>query len=109
MRSTNNEPLRQLFCVKIIPEDDARAVLSCPRRGWFLQDPPAALVRRPMRLRLNTLLLLVLLLGALAAAPAPAGTGMFVGAAEDDGRNLDPLLAKSKLDLAAIAGLGPSA
>ena len=59
-----------------------------------------------MRLRLNTLLLLVLLLGALAAAPAPAGTGMFVGAAEDDGRSLDPLLAKSKLDLAAIAGLG---
>ncbi|MDX6388876.1 MAG: hypothetical protein QOD85_2678, partial [Gaiellaceae bacterium] len=31
---------------------------------------------------------------------------MFVGAAEDDARSLDPLTTKAKMDLAAIAGLG---
>ena len=31
---------------------------------------------------------------------------MFVGAAEDNARSLDPLRAKSKMDLAAAAGLG---
>ncbi|HSP74204.1 MAG TPA: hypothetical protein VLN26_17665 [Gaiellaceae bacterium] len=50
--------------------------------------------------------LAALALGLLLAAPAAAGTGMFVGAAEDNARSLDPLAAKSKLDLAAIAGLG---
>ena len=65
----------------------------------------AVLVRRPMRPRLN-ILLTVLLLGIFVAAPARAGTGMFVGAAEDESRKLDPLAAKSKLDLAAVAGLG---
>jgi hypothetical protein len=58
-----------------------------------------------MRPRLN-ILLTILLLGVFAAAPARAGTGMFVGAAEDESRKLDPLTAKSKLDLAAVAGLG---
>jgi len=58
-----------------------------------------------MRPRLH-ILLTVLLLGVFAAAPARAGTGMFVGAAEDESRKLDPLAAKSKLDLAAVAGLG---
>ncbi|MGZ4353464.1 MAG: hypothetical protein ACXVZ4_07955 [Gaiellaceae bacterium] len=51
-------------------------------------------------------LLAAIALGLLLAAPAAAGTGMFVGAAEDNARSLDPLVAKSKLDLAAIAGLG---
>ena len=51
------------------------------------------------------------LLGALAlllvpAVPAAAGTGMFVGAAEDGARSTDPLAAKQKMDLAALAGLG---
>jgi hypothetical protein len=58
-----------------------------------------------MRPRLD-ILLTVLLLGIFAAAPARAGTGMFVGAAEDESRKLDPLTTKSKLDLAAVAGLG---
>ena len=58
-----------------------------------------------MRPRLN-ILLTVLLLGIFVAAPARAGTGMFVGAAEDESHKLDPLTAKSKLDLAAVAGLG---
>jgi len=48
-------------------------------------------------------LLAVLLLAAPAAA---AGTGMFVGAADDGARSLDPLTAKAKMDLAALAGLG---
>jgi hypothetical protein len=48
----------------------------------------------------------VLVFGMLVARPARAGTGMFVGAAEDESRSLDPLTAKSKMDLAAIAGLG---
>ena len=58
-----------------------------------------------MRLRLHTLLA-VLLLGTLVVAPARAGTGMFVGAAEDQSRKLDPLTAKTNIDLAAVAGLG---
>src|SRR5439155_2431191 len=34
------------------------------------------------------------------------GTGMFVGAADDGARSLDPLTAKVKMDKAAVAGLG---
>jgi hypothetical protein len=40
------------------------------------------------------------------AGPAAAGTGMFVGAAEDGAKSLDPVRAKAKMDLAALAGLG---
>jgi hypothetical protein len=36
---------------------------------------------------------------------ARAGTGMFVGATEDNVRSLNPLIAKSKMDMAALAGL----
>ena len=36
---------------------------------------------------------------------ARAGTGMFVGATEDNVRSLSPLIAKSKMDMAALAGL----
>ncbi len=44
-------------------------------------------------------------LSLVVAQPVAAGTGMFVGAAEDNARSLDPLAAKAKLDLAALAGL----
>ncbi|HEU5362078.1 MAG TPA: hypothetical protein VFU56_01995 [Gaiellaceae bacterium] len=36
---------------------------------------------------------------------ARAGTGMFVGATEDNVRSLDPVVTKAKMDLAAMAGL----
>ncbi|HET7128154.1 MAG TPA: hypothetical protein VFJ93_03665 [Gaiellaceae bacterium] len=36
---------------------------------------------------------------------ARGGTGMFVGATEDNIKSIDPLTAKSKMDLAALAGL----
>jgi hypothetical protein len=36
---------------------------------------------------------------------ARAGTGMFVGATEDNVRSLDPVVAKAKMDMAAMAGL----
>ena len=61
--------------------------------------------------RLSTLravrrLAFVALLAALVTAgSARAGTGMFVGATEDNVRSLSPLTAKSKMDLAALAGL----
>jgi hypothetical protein len=42
----------------------------------------------------------------LQAAPAAAGTGLFVGAAENNARSLDAGVAKTKMDLAARAGLG---
>ena len=42
----------------------------------------------------------------LQAAPAGAGTGLFVGAAENNARSLDAGVAKAKMDLAARAGLG---
>jgi hypothetical protein len=49
--------------------------------------------------------LLVSCILALAFAPsAAAGSTMFVGAAEDQARSLDPVLAKSRMDLAALAG-----
>ena len=53
--------------------------------------------------RLLAALALVVL---LQAAPAGAGTGLFVGAAENNARSLDPGVAKAKMDLAARAGLG---
>ncbi|MCW2963857.1 MAG: hypothetical protein JWO17_1109 [Actinomycetia bacterium] len=45
-------------------------------------------------------------LSLVAAQPALGGTGMFVGAADDGARSLDPLTAKAKMDRAAIAGFG---
>src|SRR5215204_6278930 len=49
--------------------------------------------------------LLVLAVLALLVAPAAdAGTVMFVGAAEDQARSLDPVVAKTQMDLAALAG-----
>jgi hypothetical protein len=45
-------------------------------------------------------------LALVAAQPALGGTGMFVGAADDGARSLDPLTAKAKMDRAAGAGLG---
>src|SRR3954464_5164943 len=57
-----------------------------------------------MPLRLLTAL--CCLLAALAAAPvAPASLTMYMGAAEDEGRNADPLVAAEKLQLAQAAGL----
>ena len=46
-----------------------------------------------------------MLVCAVAAAPAPAGTRLIVGAAEDDAKQLDPAVAKAKMDLAKLAGL----
>jgi hypothetical protein len=42
----------------------------------------------------------------MAAPTAAAGTGMFVGAAEDNAKSLDPIRAKARMDLAALAGFG---
>jgi hypothetical protein len=48
---------------------------------------------------------LVVVLLALAVAPAASAGGvMFVGAAEDHARDLDPVKAKTRMDLAALAG-----
>ena len=55
---------------------------------------------------LGRVLLVLLAVALLNARPSAAGTGMFVGAAEDEARNVDPGVAKSKMDLAAVAGLG---
>jgi len=46
-----------------------------------------------------------LLVALVTCGSARAGTGMFVGATEDNVRSLNPAIAKSKMDLAAIAGL----
>src|SRR3954464_2600945 len=50
--------------------------------------------------------LTALALTLLLAHPAAAGTGMFVGAAEDAAKQLDPMRAKARMDLAALAGPG---
>jgi hypothetical protein len=50
-------------------------------------------------------LVLAACLAALALAPnASAGSTMFVGAAEDQVRSVDPVVAKARMDLAALAG-----
>jgi hypothetical protein len=49
--------------------------------------------------------LLAVLVAFVTAGSAHAGTGMFVGATEDNVRSLSPLVAKSKMDMAALAGL----
>jgi hypothetical protein len=49
--------------------------------------------------------LLVVVVALLTAGPAHAG-GMFVGAAENDARSLDPAVAKARMDRAARAGFG---
>ncbi|HEY2777889.1 MAG TPA: hypothetical protein VGI77_08280 [Gaiellaceae bacterium] len=54
---------------------------------------------------MRRLALLALLVAFVTAGPAGAGTGMFVGATEDNVRSLSPLVAKSKMDMAALAGL----
>ena len=46
-----------------------------------------------------------LLVALVTVGAARAGTGMFVGATEDNVRSLSALTAKSKMDLAALAGL----
>ena len=49
--------------------------------------------------------LAALALSLLAVQPASAGIGMFVGAAEDGAKRLDPVQAKARMDLAALAGV----
>jgi hypothetical protein len=46
------------------------------------------------------------ILALMGAGLARAGTAMFIGAAEDNVRSLDPGVARTKMDLAALAGLG---
>ena len=55
--------------------------------------------------RVRRLALLALLVALVTPLAARAGTGMFVGATEDNVRSLSPLVAKSKMDMAALAGL----
>ena len=55
--------------------------------------------------RVRSLALVALLVALVTAGSARAGTGMFVGATEDNVRSLNPLVAKSKMDMAALAGL----
>jgi len=57
-------------------------------------------MRFPLRLTLA-----VLALSLVAVQPATAGIGMFVGAAEDGAKRLDPVQAKARMDLAALAGV----
>ena len=48
----------------------------------------------------------LLALSLVAARPGFAGDGMFVGAADDGARSLDPVTAKVRMDRAAMAGFG---
>src|SRR3954463_4039651 len=63
--------------------------------------PPSAVKITVMKV---TRLLPFLVLALLLAPAASAGSTMFVGAAEDHARSRDPLVAKTKMDLAALAG-----
>jgi len=61
---------------------------------------------RRARLRTGCVALSLLALALTGAADARAGTSLFVGAAENDALTADPVLAKSRMDLAALAGFG---
>jgi hypothetical protein len=54
--------------------------------------------------RLRLLIGLVCALCALLAMAVPAGAVMYMGAAEDEGRNADPAVAMAKMELAKAAG-----
>jgi hypothetical protein len=54
--------------------------------------------------RLRSLLLAACALGILLGLARPAGAAMFMGAAEDEGRNADPAVAMAKMELAKAAG-----
>jgi hypothetical protein len=53
---------------------------------------------------LRPLLVLACALGILLGLARPAGAVMFMGAAEDEGRNADPAVAMAKMELAKAAG-----
>jgi hypothetical protein len=57
-------------------------------------------------LRVRLVAVAAVVVALTAVGQATAGTGMFVGAAEDNVRSLDPVVAKAKMDLAALSGLG---
>jgi hypothetical protein len=54
--------------------------------------------------RLRPLILAACALGILLGLARPAGATMFMGAAEDEGRNADPAVAMAKMELAKAAG-----
>src|SRR5436190_19755856 len=56
-------------------------------------------------MKLSRRLLIVAAFALVIAPTAGAGTVMFVGAAEDQARNVDPVEAKTQMDLAAPAGI----
>jgi hypothetical protein len=55
-------------------------------------------------MRTRLLLVVLCLLAAVGPATARASMGMQIGAAEDEGRNEDPAVARAKMDLAKAAG-----
>ena len=52
----------------------------------------------------HPLIVLLCLLACLGPATARASMTMTIGAAEDEGRNADPAVARAKVDLAKAAG-----
>src|SRR5205823_5221514 len=80
-------------------------LIAVSRLLWRVVKESSRFSRTPGAMVLR-IALTALALSLLVVRPALAGTGMFVGAAEDDARSLDPVAAKSKMDLAALAGLG---
>ena len=57
-----------------------------------------------MTLRRALIALACALVATIAAAPASASLKMYMGAAEDEGRNADPQVAMTKMELAKAAG-----
>src|SRR5215218_9987358 len=55
-------------------------------------------------MKLSRLLIAAVAVALFVAPAAGAGATMFVGAAEDQARSLDPVVAKTQMDLAALAG-----
>lgn len=76
-----------------------RPACSASRRG----DPVSLSYAVVVRARV---VFVFIALSLVAARPAFAGTEMFVGAADDGARSLDPVTAKAKMDRAAFAGFG---
>jgi hypothetical protein len=83
---------------------------TAPRLAWFrrCQELTVPSWRRVTVLTLPRLRLLIALACALGvlvpAAPGAASLRMYMGAAEDEGRNADPAVAMAKMELAKAAG-----
>jgi hypothetical protein len=105
-RLARARPGGELPLAQAVPPTSGGQERTCGLHRHILSDVIVRRERAPVTLAaVRGIVLAIVALSLLAAQQASAGTSMFVGAAEDNVRSLDPLATKAKMDLAALAGL----